>query len=196
MSKESLNRYSTILFGSDQGTHSGPLRVRPGRCSARPGLGSAGRAQPLLPTPSPEESHGRGSRLHPPAAWPWTIPATRPWACPRPASAPGPDSPAAPPRTKAPRCPNAPVSRTAPAPPCPVCAAQGLQSALRHDPEYNLYACTRCPEAWYLGQRELFAAYAETLAEMARDIAAAQPSPPGLNRPTPTPGHPPDRRTP
>lgn len=60
--------------------------------------------------------------------------------------------------------------------PCPACALRGRQSALRHDPEYNLYACPECPEAWYLGQRELFAAYAETLARMARDIAARSPA--------------------
>ena len=51
--------------------------------------------------------------------------------------------------------------------PCPVCAAQGQARSLRHDPEYNLYACPACPEAWYLGQRELFAAYAQVLAELA-----------------------------
>ena len=59
--------------------------------------------------------------------------------------------------------------------PCPVCAAQGCPSFLRHDPEYNLYACPVCPEAWYLGQRELFAAYAEVLADLARPLTPTAP---------------------
>ena len=82
--------------------------------------------------------------------------------------------------------------------PCPVCAAQGRQSCLRHDPEYNLYAYANCPEAWYLGQRELFAAYAETLSVLAREIAGPDAPPPshGGHAPENTPRAPrPPRRT-
>lgn len=68
--------------------------------------------------------------------------------------------------------------------PCPVCASQGIDTALRHDAEYNLYACPVCPEAWYFGQRELFKAYRGLVDEFrsqslgdqnARDLARLDP---------------------